>query len=152
MSTIPILRLFGFEIRIHVSWAIILAVLAVSVATQVERMDPSTSPLVRWLIGAVVAASLLVSALLHELGHAFVARRIGLPTRPVVIYFFGAAASPSLTTARPRDEVSVAIAGPLVSLGLGGGLLLVSVAASLAGPPPIQVAGEIAFVVNRHGA
>ncbi len=148
MSSIPILRLFGFEIRIHVSWAIILAVLAVSVATQVERMDPSTSPLVRWLIGAVVAASLLVSALLHELGHAFVARRIGLPTRPVVIYFFGAAASPSLTTARPRDEVSVAIAGPLVSLGLGGGLLLVSVAASLAGPSPIQVAGEIAFVVG----
>lgn len=147
MSTIPLLRLFGFEIRVHVSWAIILAVLAVTVATQVERMDPSTSPIVRWLIGAIVAGSLLISALLHELGHAFVTRRIGLPPRPVVVYFFGAAASPTLTTDRPRDEVSVAIAGPLVSLALGGGLLLLSVAASLAGPP-VRVAGQIAFVVG----
>ena len=148
MSTIPILRLFGFEIRVHVSWAIILAAVAVTVATQVERMDASASPFVRWLIGAIVAGSLLSSALLHELGHAFVARRLGLPARPVVIYFFGAAASPSLTTVRPRDEVSVAIAGPLVSLGLGGGLLVLSFAASRAGQPPIQSAGEIAFVVG----
>ncbi len=148
MSTIPLLRLFGFEIRVHISWAIIVAVLAVTVATQMERMDPSTSPFVRWLVGAIVAGSLLISALLHELGHAFVARRIGLPASPVVVYFFGAATSPTLTTHRPRDEVSVAIAGPLVSLALGGGLLLLSVAASLAGPTTIRSAGEIAALVG----
>ena len=42
MSTFPFVRLFGFEIRIHVSWAIILAAIVVTVTAQVER--PSARP------------------------------------------------------------------------------------------------------------
>ena len=39
MSTLPIARLFGFEIRIHVSWAIILAAITLS-NTSIERILP----------------------------------------------------------------------------------------------------------------
>ncbi|MEJ7697765.1 MAG: hypothetical protein WKF78_14390 [Candidatus Limnocylindrales bacterium] len=52
----------------------------------------------------------------HELGHAIAARRAGLPGGPVVLYFFGGAATPSLVATRARDEVVVALAGPAVSL------------------------------------
>ena len=116
MSALPIARLFGFEIRIHVSWAIILAVIAVTVATQVEAMAPSSSVVIRWALGAVVAGSFVLSALAHELGHAIAARRFGAPGKTVVIYFFGGAATPTLEMTRPRHEMIAALAGPAVSL------------------------------------
>jgi Zn-dependent protease/predicted transcriptional regulator len=148
VSHLPIVRLFGFEIRIHVSWAIIVAVLAVTVAAQVGSMEPDTSQPIRWVIGGFVAVSLLVSAILHELGHALVARRVGVPPGPVVVYFFGAAADPSLITTRPRAEIAVALAGPAVSLAIAAVLLLAASAMVTVGPPPVQVAGDIALVIG----
>ena len=99
MSTFPFVRLFGFEIRIHVSWAIILAAIVVTVTAQVERMAPTSEPWLRWTIGAVVGLSFLVSALAHELGHALAARRAGVEGGAIVVYVFGSAAGPILGTA-----------------------------------------------------
>ena len=48
MSTFPFVRLFGFEIRIHVSWAIILAAIVVTVTAQVQRMAPTSEAWLRW--------------------------------------------------------------------------------------------------------
>jgi Zn-dependent protease len=95
-----------------------------------------------------VAVALLVSAILHELGHALVARRAGAAPGPVVVYFFGAAADPTLITNRPRAEVAVALAGPVVSLALGAILALAAVVALTSKSAPIQVAGEVALVVG----
>ncbi len=149
MSTIPIGRLAGLEIRIHVSWAIILAILVVSVGAQIGLADPGSSMVVRWGIGVVVAILFLASAMAHELGHAAVARRRGVPTDSVVVYFLGAAASPELTTTRPRDEVAIAAAGPLVSLGIGLGLLGVSVVAgTIDDQGAALIVGHVAFVVG----
>ena len=75
MSALPIARLFGFEIRVHVSWAIILAIIAVSVVSQVGTMAPTSSIALRWVVGGVIALAFLLSALAHELGHAIAARR-----------------------------------------------------------------------------
>ena len=108
MNAVPIARLFGFEIRVHVSWAIILAVIGVTAATQVAESAPDVGGPGSWLVGAVVAAAFLFSALAHELGHAIAARRAGLPGGPVIVYFFGGAASSRLETARPRDEIVIA--------------------------------------------
>lgn len=148
MSTIPLLRVLGFEIRVHISWAIILAVIAVTTEGQIGRLEPGSGAAIRWLIGGVVAASLLVSAVLHELGHAFAARRAGVPAGPVVVFFFGAAASSTLATRRPRDEIVIGLAGPVVSLILGTALLVIGVAAGATGTIPIQAAGEVAVVVG----
>lgn len=149
MSTIPVGRLAGLEIRIHVSWAIILAVIVVSAGSQVGVLDPGSSMPVRWGIGVVVAVLFLLSAMAHELGHAIVARRRQVPTDSVVVYFLGAAASPDLTTTRPRDEVAIALAGPLVSIGIGIGLLAIAGLAALLGDDgPAVVVGRVAFVVG----
>ena len=101
MSTIPVGRLGGLEIRIHVSWAIILAVIVVTAGAQVGVLDPASPLPVRWGIGVVVAILFLVSAMAHELGHALVARRRGVPTESVVVYFLGARG-----VARPHDHAS----------------------------------------------
>ncbi len=119
MNALPVARLFGFEIRVHVSWALVLALIAVSVVTQADTLAPDATPAVAWLIAGIVAAGFLLSALAHELGHALAARRAGLQGGPVIVYVFGGAAGPDLETQRPRDEATVALAGPGVSIAIG---------------------------------
>jgi len=148
MNALPIARLFGFEIRVHVSWAIILAVIGVTAATQATHVAPELGVTGGWIIGTVVAASFLVSALAHELGHALAARHVGLPGGPVIVYFFGGAATSRLETTRPRDEVLVAVAGPLVSLVAGAGFMTLALAGELAGSGSMFVIGRVALVIG----
>jgi Zn-dependent protease/CBS domain-containing protein len=148
MNAVPIARLFGFEIRVHVSWAIILAVIGVTAATQVAEMAPEVGGPGSWLVGGVIAAAFLLSALAHELGHAVAARRAGLPGGPVIVYFFGGAASSRLETTRPRDEIVIALAGPLVSLAAGAVVTAIALVGELAGGGLIQAAGRVAFAIG----
>ena len=69
------------------------------------------------------------SVLVHELGHALVARRLGVPTASIELHFFGGAAQITGMPKRPRDEIAIAAAGPAVSFalaGLGHGLAAVT--------------------------
>lgn len=147
MNAVPIARLFGFEIRVHVSWAIILAVIGVTAATQVAEFAPEVGGPGSWLVGAVVAAAFLLSAVAHELGHAIAARRAGLPGGPVIVYFFGGAASSRLETVRPRDEIVISLAGPLVSLAAGLAFTAVGLIGELSGGW-FQAAGRVAFAIG----
>jgi Zn-dependent protease/CBS domain-containing protein len=147
VSGVPIARILGFEIRVHVSWAVILAIIAVTVQAQVGSMAPALSSPIQWLIGGLVAAAFLLSALAHELGHAVIARRVGMPGGPVVVYFFGGAASTTLEASRPRAEAAAALAGPAVSIAVGVVLLLIALFGELAGGAAAAV-GRIAFVIG----
>jgi Zn-dependent protease/CBS domain-containing protein len=148
VSTLPLARLFGFEVRVHVSWAIILAVIAVTVVSQVASVAPDSSPLVRWLVGVVVALAFLVSAIAHELGHALAARRAGASGSTVVVYFFGGAASPALGLSTPRDEIVAALAGPLVSLVIGIVLVGVAIVGVSMGADVARGIGETCLVIG----
>lgn len=148
MSALPVARLFGFEIRVHVSWALILAVIAVTVATQIGELAPTTAEVARWLVGFAAAFLFLLTAVAHELGHAVVARRVGMPTGPLIVYFFGSAASPSLQASRPRDEIAAALAGPLVSLAVGASLVGLAGLSGSVGSGPATMVAEVALVVG----
>ena len=148
MSALPVARIVGFEIRVHVSWALILAVIAVTVVTQLEAAAPSTTSTQRWLLGGVVALAFLLSALVHELGHAVVARRAGASGKVVVVFFFGGAASPTLELERPRDEIKAALAGPLVSLAVGAVLTALAVAASTVDGLAWDIIAQVTLVIG----
>jgi Zn-dependent protease len=70
-----------------------------------------------WL-GLVVL--LFGSVLLHELGHALTARKFGIQTQDIVLTPIGGMARVLMMPANPRQEIAIAIAGPLVSLALAG--------------------------------
>ena len=98
-------RLFGFPIEIRYSFLLLMLVAYVS-------------------FGGVTGVLLLLmtfgSVLLHELGHALVARRLGVRIIGIDLHFFGGAAKMASMPSRPRDEILIAAAGPAVSFVLAG--------------------------------
>jgi Zn-dependent protease/predicted transcriptional regulator len=131
-----------------VSWTVILAIIVVTVATRIDDLAPGIDDTGRWVVGGVVGAGFLLSALAHELGHAIAARRAGLPGGPVIVYFFGGAASMDLETRTPRDEIVTALAGPAVSLLIGVVFVGVAAVGLLADTSPLLDIGRVAVLIG----
>ena len=141
MSGIAVARIAGFEIRLHLSWIPILAFLTLSVMTELNSLDQEISQPAAWATALLVGFGFLVSVLLHELGHAVVARRLGIRGGAITLYFFGGTASVELEAFRPEDEVRIAAAGPATSLVLAVVLIVAGLAAD-------GLAGEAAGIVS----
>lgn len=112
-------RLAGIPFRLHWSW--FLAVFLIS-WTLAAGFFPQTLPEYReqagayWALGLLAALGLFVSVLLHELGHAFVARRFGIPVRGIRLFVFGGVAELGSEPKKPGQEILVALGGPAVTL------------------------------------
>jgi Zn-dependent protease len=72
------------------------------------------------LAGLAVAFILFTSVLLHELGHALMARHLHVHIAGIELHFFGGAAKMTSQPRTANDEVAIAAAGPAVSFALGG--------------------------------
>jgi Zn-dependent protease len=131
VNGIPIARILGFEIRLHISWLFIVAIVTVTVQARLVDFQPGMDPLVSWAIGLIGSVGFLLTVIAHELAHAVIARRDGATTTALVVHFVGSPAPIDVIASSPRAEAAIAIAGPLTSLVLG--VILVALAfASLA--------------------
>lgn len=88
--------------------------------------NPEFSDGVYVTMGVVAALLFFGSVLLHELGHAWQARREGIEIDGITLWLFGGVAQFRGAFPTPRAEFRVAIAGPLVTLLLGVGLVLLA--------------------------
>ena len=80
---------------------------------------------------AVVSALLFfLSILLHELGHAWVALRNGIPIHGIDLWMFGGVAKLGKETESPGVEFRVAAAGPLVTVLIAAVVLRLGAAVS----------------------
>jgi len=59
---------------------------------------------------------LFSSVMLHEIGHALVARKFGIPTRKIILFPLGGIAFIDSKNMTPKQEFFISIAGPLVNL------------------------------------
>jgi Zn-dependent protease/CBS domain-containing protein len=146
-SGVAIARLFGIEIRVSLSLAILVAVVVLIGADQAGVMAPGLAVGLQWLVGAGVALGFLASVIAHELAHALVGRRRGVAVTSVRLGFMGSLAPATIEAPRPRDELAIALAGPAVSLVLAVATLPAALALGDVGSPAGPVAGGL-FVVG----
>ncbi len=114
--SITIFRLLGFEIKVDFTWIIIAVLITWQLATSYFPMhEPGLRPYVYWALGIEGALGIFLSIIVHELGHAVVARRYGIRIKDITLFIFGGVASMEDEPKRPRDEFYMAIAGPVTS-------------------------------------
>lgn len=70
--------------------------------------------------GLFVVLLAFSSVVLHELGHALVARKLGVFVSGIDLHFFGGVAKLASQPKSERDEIAIAAAGPAVSFVLAG--------------------------------
>jgi Zn-dependent protease/CBS domain-containing protein len=107
-------QLFGVPVRLHFTFVVFVAFLILS-----ARGGQSM------VFNGIYIAALFTSVLLHELGHAAVARRYGIRTLEIVMYPIGGVARLERSP-RAKEELWIALAGPavnvLIALALGAWL------------------------------
>jgi Zn-dependent protease len=69
--------------------------------------------------GILATAAFFMSILLHEFGHALVARRYGVNTESIDLWALGGMARLDRESPTPKADGLIAVAGPAVSLGIG---------------------------------
>ncbi len=139
LRALPLGRIGGFRVYLSPAW-LVLAVL-VTVAYRYQAVDGLPAP-AGYALGAAFVALLLASVLLHELGHALVCRRYGVGVRAITLEMLGGYTEMERDAPRPRVELFVSLAGPAVSLALGG-----LVAGFAAGLPAHSIGRQLAVQV-----
>ncbi len=122
-------RIAGIEVAIDATWVLIFLLFTLSIAMQIQQAPhgaPARHPAATWSTAVATSLVFFASILLHELGHSLVAQRLGVRVRSITLFVFGGLAQLESDPRRPRDEVLIAVAGPLVSAGLGGVFLLLA--------------------------
>ena len=113
-------KLFGFAIRIDLSWFVVLALITWSLANGwFPESLPGRETSTYWWMGLVGALGLFISVVLHELAHALMARRHGLVIDGITLFIFGGVAEMTEEPSSPGVELQVAIVGPIASLLIG---------------------------------
>ncbi|MFW6161386.1 MAG: M50 family metallopeptidase [Planctomycetota bacterium] len=121
---IKLFSLAGFPVRIDLSWLFIFVLITWSLAEGVfPAFVEDASRGTYWLMGVLGALTLFASIVLHEVGHALVARRMGTPMKGITLFIFGGIAEMGEEPTSPRGELLMAVAGPAVSVMLGLGFL-----------------------------
>ena len=95
----------GFPVEINLSFILLLALVFFAFGG---------------MPGVILMLLVFGSVLLHELGHAVVARQLGVRVSGIELSFFGGAAKMIQLPRTATHELLIAAAGPAVSLVLGG--------------------------------
>ena len=112
-GSIQLARVFGIRIGVDYSWFLVLFLIIWSLTGYYEDVAPSSNA---FALAVVSALLFFLSILLHELGHAWVALRNGIPIEGIDLWLFGGVAKLGRDADSPGVEFRIAAAGPLVTV------------------------------------
>ena len=129
----PIGTITGVPIRCHWSWVVVMVLLAGLLRALYAGYADAAGA---WAMAIAATLLLSVSVLLHEFGHALVARRYRLAVGGITLFALGGVAEIADAPPEPVRDLLIAVAGPAanLSVALVGGVVWWNV-----GLPPIAV-------------
>jgi Zn-dependent protease/CBS domain-containing protein len=133
MRSFRIGSVFGIPIKLDLTFLLVLPLFAWIISAQVGLWvgtlndvwgaaiptDALADPTFSLVLGVVAAVGLFVGVVIHELGHSVVAMRFGFPIASITLWLFGGVAQLSEMPENWKQELLIAIAGPIVSILLG---------------------------------
>jgi Zn-dependent protease len=104
----------AFGIPIYFHWTfLILPLLVLGNLLWQQVRDPQL-----YVLALAIVPAVFVCLVLHELGHALAARTFGIGTRDITMYPIGGIARLERMSEKPLEELCIAIAGPVVNVGI----------------------------------
>jgi len=113
-------RIFGIRIGVSASWFVVLFLLIYWLSHDYFPEVMSGSQTTAYVVAVAGALGYFASLILHELGHALVARRLGIPIAGIDLWFFGGLSQMRREPQSAGEEFMIAAAGPAVTLTLFG--------------------------------
>src|SRR2546421_1384544 len=114
--SLPIFRIAGIQLRIHITFLLLIAWLAFGYYAQGG-----------WAVApcrVIFVLLLFLRVVLHEFGHAFAAKAFGINTPDITLLPIGGVARLERMPEEPVQELIIAVAGPVVDVGIALGLFV----------------------------
>src|SRR5437868_8915009 len=124
--SIPIIRVAGIQLRIHITFLLLVGWLALGSAG-----------------AAVFVLLLFLCVVLHEFGHAIAAKAFGINTPDITLLPIGGVARLERMPDKPSQELIVALAGPAVNVIIALCLFLVIGARGAVDPTAVMRSGDL---------
>jgi Zn-dependent protease len=105
------------------SWLVLAAVVVFLYAGVLDTMLPQLTPAGHYAFAVGFVLCLLLSVLLHEVGHAVVARHYGIRVRALKLEVLGGYTEMENDSPHPRADLAVSLVGPIVSGVIGAAAL-----------------------------
>ncbi len=144
--SIRLFSLFGFDVKIDISWLILAFLITWSLAQGLfPHYFKDLTAATYWWMGVFGALGLFFSIVFHEISHSLVARRFGLPIKGITLFVFGGVAHMEQEPPSAKAEFLMAIAGPGSSVALGFLLFIIRTVGRI-GAWPVPVSGVIGYL------
>ncbi|TMP95841.1 MAG: site-2 protease family protein [Verrucomicrobia bacterium] len=114
--SLPIFRIAGIQLRIHVTFVLLIAWLAFGYYAQ--GGSPAAAE------GVIFVLLLFLCVVLHEFGHALAAKAFGINTPDITLLPIGGVARLERMPEEPKQELLIAVAGPAVNVIIALGLFV----------------------------
>jgi stage IV sporulation protein FB len=118
MTGIKLLTVRGIEIKMHLTFPLILIVAAAQFGLREDGVSLSGAA-----FGVVVTLLLFLCVVIHELSHSLMSAKMGFPVHDIVLFPLGGVAQIERLPERPGQEFLMAIVGPLSNVVIAGVLL-----------------------------
>jgi Zn-dependent protease/CBS domain-containing protein len=141
VPSVRLFRLFGIQFTANWSWLILGGLLVYAAYAFFRGTRYGFSQLELWALAVVAALLSIISLYGHELAHALVARRYGIPVRTISLFLLGGMAHITRESPSPRAEMLIALAGPATSLVIG-------IVAAIVGMPLWDVVPPVALLAT----
>jgi len=139
LRSVKLGKVFGIPLYVHSTFLL----LPLWVLFQSRGLGAGTA-----LFSLVILVALMVCLVMHELGHALMARHFGISTRDITLYPIGGVARLERMSEGALEEICIALAGPAVNLVIVFLLTPLVVALALLGGVP---SGDMLLVGSEAG-